>query len=230
VSAGAIVVFAKLPRPGQVKTRMVPPLTGEQALGLYTALLRDVLEATAAFSASLDLEPFLAVHPREGAPALAREAPPAFRVVAQRGADLSQRMSWALREVAAGGVRRVLLRGSDSPVLDEALVAEALASLERAELCVSPDRDGGYNLIGLRRPLPGLFDHPMSTGSVLEDTLTRAAEVGVSSTTLGPSFDLDRVEDLRDLARARRLGVTGMCQRTLAYLDEQRLWRFAGAG
>ncbi len=230
MSAGAIVVFGKWPRPGRVKTRMTPPLTREQAAGLYAALLRDVLAATADFSARLDLEPVLAVHPREAGPALAREAPSGFRIVSQRGADLAQRMSWALREVAASGARRVLLRGSDSPILDGEIVAEALASLDHADLCVSPDRDGGYSLIGLRRPLTGLFDHPMSTGSVLEDTLTRAAEAGLRSAMLGSTFDLDRVEDLRELARARERGVTGLCERTLAYLDEQQLWRFAGGG
>ncbi len=230
MSAGAIVVFAKWPRPGRVKTRMTPPLTREQAAGLYAALLRDVLAATADVSARLDLEPVLAVDPREAGPALAREAPSSFRVVSQRGADLGQRMSWALRELAASGARRVLLRGSDSPILDGEIVAEALASLDHSDLCVSPDRDGGYSLIGLRRPLAGLFDHPMSTGSVLEDTLTRAAEAGLRSAMLSPTFDLDRVEDLRELARARERGVTGLCERTLAYLDEQQLWRFASGG
>ena len=65
MSRGAIVVFAKAPQPGRVKTRMTPPLTQQQAADLYAALLRDVLEATARFAADLSLVPVLAVHPRE---------------------------------------------------------------------------------------------------------------------------------------------------------------------
>ena len=136
-------------------------------------------------------------------------------------------MDWASREIAAAGSAPILLRGSDSPILDGERVQETLDALQDADLAVCPDRDGGYSLIGLRRPVPGLFDHPMSTRSVLEDTLANAAAAGLRTCTLGPSFDLDRIEDLRELARARKHGVTALCARTLAYLDEQRLWRFA---
>ncbi len=226
MSAGAIVVFAKAPQPGRVKTRLTPPLTKRQAAELYAALLRDVLEATAQIARDLALEPVLAIYPRDRCRAIAREAPAAFRVVAQRGADLAQRMSWAAREIAAAGLGPILLRGSDSPILDGERVREALGALEEADLAVCPDLDGGYSLIGLRRPVPGLFEHPMSTSRVLEDTLRNAAAAGLRSQTLEPSFDLDRIADLRELARARGRGITQLCERTLAYLDEQRLWRF----
>jgi rSAM/selenodomain-associated transferase 1 len=227
MSGGAIAVFAKAPQPGRVKTRMTPPLSPQQAAALYAALLRDVLEATARIAAELGLAPVLVVDPREQCRALARDAPRAYRVVSQRGADLAQRMDWAARELAAAGSAPILLRGSDSPILDGARVREALEALEDADLALCPDRDGGYSLIGLRRPAPGLFAHPMSTRSVLEDTLANARAAGLRCCTLGPSFDLDCIEDLGELARARELGVTALCERTLAYLDAERLWRFA---
>ena len=224
---GAIVVFAKAPLPGQVKTRMTPPLSPEQAAELYAALLADVLAATAGIADELDLEPVVAVHPRSACRAIAGRAPPQFRVVAQRGADLSQRMGWAVREAAAAGARRVLLRGSDSPVLDAKNVGAALAALERADLVLCPDRDGGYNLVGLRRPAPGLFAHAMSTHSVLSDTLANARALGLRASLQDASFDLDAIEDLRWLAAARDGDVTHLCSRTLAYLDEHDLWRHA---
>jgi len=228
VSAGVLVVFAKAPLPGRVKTRLSPPLTLEQAAALYAAMLADVLEASAGFARRLDLRPVVAVDPADARRGLAREAPRGFCVVPQRGASLARRLDWASREWAASGARRVLLRGSDSPLLDGDQLAEALASLEEVDLVVAPDRDGGYSLIGLRSPVPGLFDQAMSTANVMRDTLANARAAGLRTRTLAPGFDIDRVEDLRELAAARQRGVTELCPRTLAYLDEQRLWRFAG--
>lgn len=223
-----IVVFAKEPRPGRVKTRMSPPLSLDQAAELYAELLADVLRTTESFSRELGLEPVLCVHPPASCARLARLAPSAFRVVPQRGEGLAARMQHAVDEAGAAGASRILVRGSDSPVLDGEVVATALGALADADLVLCPDRDGGYGLVGLRRPVPGLFDHPMSTGTVLDDTIANADSLGLSSHVLEPSFDLDTVGDLRWLARARDDGIADLCRRTLAYLDAHDLWRFAG--
>jgi rSAM/selenodomain-associated transferase 1 len=225
---GALIVFAKRPRAGQVKTRMTPPLTSEQAAELYTCLLQDVLEASAAIAEQCALDPVLAVQPASACAELAGLCPAAFRVVGQRGADLGERMDCAVREAAAAGSAPVLLRGSDSPTLDAASVAAALDALRANELVVCPDRDGGYNLIGLRGAAPGLFAHPMSTRSALEDTLAGARRRGWRVALLPGRFDLDRVEDLRWLEAARAEGAGALCPRTLAYLDAHDLWRLAG--
>ncbi len=221
-----IVVFAKAPRPGLVKTRMTPPLSPAEAAELYACLLDDVLEATAQIARALGLEVVLTVHPSEACAELARRAPTPFRVVAQTGIDLSQRMEWAVAEAAAAGLGPILLRGSDSPALGQAVVEGALGALGECDVVISPDRDGGYNLIGLRRPAPGLFDHPMSTASALADTLARARRQALRTRLLPPGFDLDTVEDLRWLAEAKAHGCT-TCPRTLAFLDERALWRHA---
>jgi len=225
--SGVVLVFAKAPRPGRVKTRMVPPLTPSQAAELYAKLLADVLSTTAEFARELGLRPVVAVDPAEACHEVAQSAPSEFCAVAQRGADLSQRMTWAVREAAATGAGRVLLRGSDSPVLGGDVLRDALEALEASDLAICPDRDGGYSLVGLRRPVPGLFEHPMSTSSVLEQTLEGAARLGLSARVLAPSFDLDRIEDLRWLAQARADGSGHLCGNTLAYLDENDLWRYA---
>jgi hypothetical protein len=136
-------------------------------------------------------------------------------------------LAHAVAEAAAGGATRILLRGSDSPLLDEAIVAGALAALERVDLVVSPDRDGGYNLIGLSEPAPGIFSHPMSTASTLADTLGNAASLGLRVEVQEPSFDLDHAGDLALLARARSPATSRLCGRTLAYLDQHDLWRYA---
>jgi rSAM/selenodomain-associated transferase 1 len=227
VSAGALIVFAKAPRAGTVKTRLCPPFTLDQAAQLYACLLADVLEASAGFAAQLGLEPVLAVHPPEAGRELARGAPRAFRVVAQHGAGLAERMERAVREAGAAGARRILLRGSDSPLLSERAVRAALEALEHADLALRPDRDGGYQLVALARPAPSLFDHAMSTGSALRDALANARAQGLAVRLLEPGFDLDTAADLRWLARARGPEAERLCPRTLAFLDAARLWRSA---
>jgi len=228
VSAGArgrgplLVVLAKRPEPGRVKTRLCPPFTPEQAAGFYAAMLRDVLETMAAEAPGLGLALRLAVHPAEAVADPGVPLPPVFEVVAQQGADLSERMDDAARRAHAEGFAPVLLRGSDSPLLDGASLGRALDLLAHRDVVLGPDLDGGYNLVGLRRPLPGLFAHEMSTGRVLEDTCKRARELGASVELLPGGFDIDTFEDLRilwtrsDGDRARL--------HSCAYLDRHGLW------
>jgi len=222
--SGALIVFARRPEPGRVKTRLCPPFTPLQAAELYRAMLADVLDVSAALAARHGLDAWLAVTPAHACAELACVCPTSFRVVAQRGPDLAARMDWAFAELAAGGASPILLRGSDSPALDGVSLDAALEALAAHELVLCPDRDGGYNLVGLRRPAPGLFDHPMSTGSVLEDTLRQAERLGLRARVLEPRFDIDRVEDLRSLADERARSGGAQCPRTLAYLDSERLW------
>jgi rSAM/selenodomain-associated transferase 1 len=226
---GVVIVFAKAPRAGEVKTRMCPPLSHGEAAELYASMLADVLEATARAALALAIDPVLAVHPPELRAELARDVPTPFRVVSQRGSDLAARMAWAVREAAASGVARMLLRGSDSPTLDGAALAEAFAELDSHDVVLRPDRDGGYNLVALRRPTPEIFDHPMSTASVLADTLARARARGLAVRVAEPGFDLDTLADLRWLARERERAA-GLCARTLAFADRRGLWRHAGTG
>jgi glycosyltransferase A (GT-A) superfamily protein (DUF2064 family) len=167
------------------------------------------------------------VHPPEAWPELSALAPPGFRIVAQRGPELGRRMEWAAAQAAASGARATLLRGSDSPALGAAELRSALDALEDADLALSPDRDGGYNLVALRRPAPGLFAHPMSTATVLDDTLAKSRGLGLRARILGPSFDLDTLADLRSLADARGRDPRLPCPRTLAWLDRRGLWPHA---
>ena len=221
---GAIVVLAKAPRPGLVKTRMSPPLSPAQAAELYANLLDDVLVATAELAQALGLEALVAAHPPDARGEVARRAPPGMRVVAQHGADLGARMARAVAEAAAAGATPILLRGSDSPVLGRETVSLLLDALTRVDVAVCPDLDGGYNLIGLHAPAAAIFDHPMSTRSVLEDTLTAARAQGLRSELLPPGFDLDTTDDLTHLAAARERGDAKLCPRLLAYLDTNDLW------
>ena len=222
------MVFAKRPEPGAVKTRMCPPLRPEQAADLYAAMLEDVLATTAAAAAAAGAATWLQVHPPDAVAELAARCPAGFSGQAQRGNDLGARMANAVATAAAAGFERILLRGSDSPALSAADLARGLAALDDADLAVSPDRDGGYGWIAVRRPVPNLFDHPMSTASVLSDTLARAAAHGLRVRQLPPHFDIDTAADLALLAAARQRGETRECPRTIALLDALDLWHHAG--
>jgi rSAM/selenodomain-associated transferase 1 len=224
VSRGALIVFARRPEPGRVKTRLCPPFSFEQACEFYRALLADVLEASAEMAASNGLDAVLAVTPASTCAELARRCPLSFRVIAQRGDDLGARMEWAVAEVASGGSSPIVLRGSDNPSLSPSLLAEALSALRDCDLVLGPDLGGGYGLVALRRPAPGLFAHPMGTRTVRDDTLREASRIGLRAKLLRPHFDLDTSEDLRHLAALRGGPDAARCARSLAYLDEQRLW------
>lgn len=214
----ALVVFAKWPEPGTVKTRLCPPFTSREAADFYAAMLDDVLESMARLAPPLGLECALAVHPPEALGAFTARAP-GWRIFAQRGADLSARMECAAASELARGAPRVLLRGSDSPVLGAETLRAALSALERADLAFCPDRDGGYNLVALRRFAPGLFAHAMSTASVLEDTRAAARALGLSCALLAPGFDVDTAADLALLREARARGAAALAPRTYAWLD-----------
>ncbi len=213
----ALVVFAKWPTPGAVKTRLCPPLTPEHAAELYAAMLDDVLEAMAQHAPLLGLALVLAAHPRERLAQFGARAP-GWRVVAQEGADLSARMEHAAASEFARGAERVLLRGSDSPALAGAELAAALGALARSDVAISPDRDGGYSLVAMRRFVPGLFAHAMSTSTVLDETLAAARALGLTSELLAASFDVDTADDFA-LLRAARPRAAGLCPRTYEWLD-----------
>lgn len=215
---GALVVMAKEPAVGRVKTRMHPPLSLEQAAALYTAMLEDVLAASVAACRALELDGVLALHPPDACARFAAQVPRGLRVIAQRGASLSERMTCAVAEVAAGGASPVLLRGSDSPLLGEATLAEALAALETADVVLTPDPDGGYGLVGVRRPVPGLFEHAMSTERVLEDTIANAEARGLLVARTQPGFDLDTAQDLLRFKQLRDAEAERLCPRTLSLL------------
>lgn len=219
-------MLAKQPRAGFVKTRLTPPLDPAAAAALYESMLADVLDASARIAPGLHLTPVLAVHPPDACVEMAQCAPRGFCVIAQRGRDLAQRMAWAADEAAAWGAAPILLRGSDSPALGPATIRAAVEALRSHDLTLCPDRDGGYNLVGLARPARGLFAHAMSTPSVLEDTLANARSLGLSTHLLPPGFDIDTIEDLRWLAAARHQ-VEEVCPRTLETVDRLEDGRYS---
>src|SRR5262249_19739965 len=119
VTRGWIVVFAKAPAAGRVKTRFSPPFSPAAAAAVYGCLLAEVRDVTAQAAAALDLDAVLSVDPPDAAAALAAQAPAGVRAVAQHPGALGERMTRAAHAALAAGAPFVLLRGSDSPCLGE---------------------------------------------------------------------------------------------------------------
>ena len=187
-----IVVMAKSPAPGRVKTRMCPPLGRTQAASLAEALLGDTVVAAQATSASV----WCAV---SGSHALvAPLVGSSVRLFQQRGADLGQRLCAAQLAAFEAGARRVLLLGADCPTAEGAYLTSALRALDSADVVIGPARDGGYVLLATQRPTPQLFAGiDMGTPRVLRQTLVAAADSQGTVHILPPRHDIDVAGDLQ---------------------------------
>jgi hypothetical protein len=202
-----VVVMAKEPRPGRVKTRLCPPLSGEMAARCHEAFVTDTLARVAAAVASRGADRELAVAPSRGAPRLrALAAVGGWRCVDQDGEDLGARMRSRLVAGVAQG-KRVILLGSDSPDLPAERILRAVSALEEAEVVVGPAIDGGYYLIGCRDRVPDVFGRGIRWGgaTVLQETLARLDASGTSVALLDPWPDVDDWPALVALAERLRV-------------------------
>lgn len=192
--SGAVVgLFARQPVPGQVKTRLTPPLTAEQACRLYQSALLETVAQLRACGMTL-------VICYDGALDWFRDAFPGVPLLRQVGDDLGARMRHAVEALFEGGAGPVLLAGSDSPDLPAALLEEVLVQLRFRDAAVVPCRDGGYALVGLRKPVTALFEEvPWSTSRVMAATRRRARRLGLSLHETAVWHDLDELDDLRRL-------------------------------
>lgn len=216
MSRGWLIVFAKAPRPGLVKTRLSPPLSLEQCAALYEEMLADVLDVSGRAAAGLGLEPVLAFHPPDGVAELIGGTPEGFRLHVQWGRDLGERMANAFAEAAAAGADWTLLRGSDSPTLAPSVIEEALERLQAGDdVVLTPDQGGGYAMIGMRRPHPMLFDVPMSTDDMRERTLELARVSGLRVSLTSAGFDLDEPGDFHSISSLDDSQISDLCPRTV---------------
>jgi len=195
-----LIVFARLPVFGRVKTRLAAVVGAPRALDAHRRLLAATLRTARAAQVG---EREFRFDAGEGAPApgrastlCARLAARGWSVAPQRGADLGARMHHALAAALSRGEHAVLV-GCDCPVLTPADVDEAFDTLEDADAVFLPAEDGGYALVGLSRPLPVLFDAmPWGTAQVMAATLERSRAAGVRSVTLRTVWDVDVASDL----------------------------------
>jgi uncharacterized protein len=196
-----LIILAKAPVPGRVKTRLTPPFTPQEAAMLAEAALVDTLEAGASASFARHT---LALDDQRAAPgALRAELPARFEVSAQRGRGLDERIAAAFDDAYASLAVPVVLIGMDTPQVTPGLletVAQPLAAGE-ADAVFGPAEDGGFWLLGLRRPDAGLIlGVPMSADHTGRVQLDRLRDAGLRVRQVPELLDVDTAEDAERVA------------------------------
>jgi uncharacterized protein len=191
-----LVVVAKAPVPGEVKTRLTPEFTPEEAAGLYRCFLQDRIKA---ISALKGIELAIAFTPADAGDTFAAFTRNGFKLFSQKGKDLGERLNNIFLEKLAGAYDAVSIIDSDSPDLPGSTVEDSFKRLlsNQTDVVFGPCYDGGYYLVGMRKPHPELFfDIPWSTESVLAKTLEKANNLNIRTNLLPWWNDLDTFEDL----------------------------------
>ncbi len=192
----ALMVVARQPVPGQTKTRLSPPLSSKQAADLYTCFLSDTLETIRRVP---NVRLIIGFSPQD-AQGYFRELAPDIELLPQHGTSLGERLDNLLTEVLLNGVEKAVVLDSDSPSLPDVYLSMAFEHLDSTDVVLGPTQDGGYYLIGMKKPHPQLLRQvPMSTPHVLQDTLSLAAQSGLSASLLPTWYDIDTVDDLHQL-------------------------------
>jgi rSAM/selenodomain-associated transferase 1 len=196
----ALAIMTKAPRAGQVKTRLTPPLNREEAAALNICFLRDVSAAISRVGGNArGIGCFTPVGNEE----MYRNIFPAdFHLLAQRDGDLSKRLVGATEDLFTNGFASVCLINSDSPTAPTSVFAEAARwlSSSRQDVVIGPSDDGGYYLIGMRKPQPRLFEAiDWSTDRVCAQTRERASEIGLNVRLLPVCYDVDERRTLHRL-------------------------------
>jgi hypothetical protein len=216
-----LVIMAKAPRPGTVKTRLTPNLSPETVTAFYCCLLDDTLALARSLS---DVEVAI-MCPESDVSELARFAGKEVSVVAQKGEGLAAGLTSVFAQFAEGHQRRTIAFNSDSPHLPRSVLEDAFETLTAHDLVIGPTFDGGYYLVGAKALHPALFARDgMGSSTALERLLSRTKALDLSVGFADPFYDIDLVEDLIRLAAELRLA-PAKAPRTAAWLQE---WESSG--
>lgn len=196
-----LIVYAKVPRSGQVKTRIATTIGNGRAAEIYRAMLSGFLARLRGLRRRWHME----IHftPPEQESLLVPEVPPGIPRVPQVDGDLGARLKHSFATAFQASRDPVVIVGTDSPDLPVRFLQEALDQLATHDVVVGPSKDGGYYLIGLRAPAPQLFEGiPWSSPDVCRETLRKAQQLGKTCYTTPEWSDVDTTQDLAEfLAR-----------------------------
>ena len=185
-----LMIFAKAPEEGKVKTRLRLP--DRDAKALHEAFVKDVLRSTEGPWARIlwSTDPSHSFFEQVGIP-----------IRSQRGLGLGERLANAFSEMLRS-YQRVVVIGTDAPHLKSAVISAAFRKLAQTDAVIGPSSDGGYYLLGLRRMIPALFTSDIGWGGeqVFTNTMKAMKSYLVEPSLLPVDFDVDRPEDLKRLA------------------------------
>ena len=211
-----LVIMAKAPRPGAVKTRLTPGLSPAAVTAFYCCLFYDTL----ALARSLGDVEVAIMCPDSDVTELAQLAGNEAMVVAQKGEGLAAGLTSVFAHFAGDRPRRTIAFNSDSPHLPACVLETAFETVAAHDLVVGPTHDGGYYLVGAKSSHPTLFaGDGMGTSSALERLLSRARTLKLSVGFAEPFYDVDVADDLSRLGAELRLA-PARAPRTAAWLNE----------
>jgi hypothetical protein len=189
----ALTVMAKAPRPGNVKTRLVPHLTSDQAAAINICFLRDTTENIAAVAASGSAAGIVSYTPIGDEALFDTLLPADFALIPQRGPGYRERLLATAEDLFSCGFNSVCLIDSDSPTVPAAAFEQAVAELARPgdRVILGPAHDGGYYLIGLKFPHHELFNITLSTSTVFAETIAAAKAANLEAVILPLWYDVD---------------------------------------
>jgi uncharacterized protein len=197
-----LVIMAKAPRAGAVKTRLAASLSAEAVIAFYRCLLGDTLLLARSLS---DVEVAI-MCPESDVRELAQLAGNEVSVVAQKGKGLAAGLTSVFAHFTENRQRRVIAFNSDSPHLPARVLENAFKTLSAHDVVIGPTYDGGYYLVGLKASHPTLFANDgMGTSNALAGLTSRARELELSIGLAEPFYDIDVVDDLNRLAEELRL-------------------------
>lgn len=211
-AADVLVVMARQPTPGAVKTRLAHRVGAESACALYRAFLADIAASLhdgrwclvwAVTPADADLRPIVGA---------------AAECLPQRGDDLAERMFHVFTDLFTRGATRVVMLGADAPHLGAAAIDAAFAALGAADVVLTPTRDGGYCLVGLRAAHDLFRGVAMGTPRVGAQTRERAAALGLRVALQPETFDVDEWDDVVSLRRLLDRGAVTLPRTAAAIL------------
>jgi len=211
-----LVIMAKAPRVGSVKTRLAGNLSLQAVTELYSCLLQD----TIALAQGLKHVEIAIMCPESDLEDLSRSLVEDVPIVPQTGQGLAAGLTSVFAHFTRPGNHRVIAFNSDSPHLPASMLEDAFDVLKTSDLVVGPTHDGGYYLVGAKASHADLFSHDgMGTGSAFEELLTRARALGLSVHRTDPFYDIDVVADLSQLAQELQR-IPGKAPRTAKWLSE----------
>src|SRR6266481_2294507 len=220
-----LVIMAKAPRPGEVKTRLTSSLSPEAVTAFYCCLLDDTLALARSLKLKLGDVEVAIMCPASDVNELAQLAGAQLAnneasVVAQKGEGLAAGLTSVFAHFAEGHERRIIAFNSDSPHLPRSVLEDAFETLAAHDVVVGPTHDGGYYLVGAKAAHPALFDGDgMGTKSALEALLARARGLQLSVGFTDPFYDIDVEADLTRLAAELRIA-PARAPRTAVWLKQ----------
>ena len=197
LNSRALIIFAKNPLPGTVKTRLSPPLTPGDAATLYSCMILDSVEMARTLCG---ITPFIFFQNDHSAAAYFKTLAPEIISTPQRGEELGERMKNAFAEIFNRGFAEVAIIGTDSPDLPPEYIIEAFALIEQehADVVFGPAEDGGYYLMALKRVWEELFSGlPWSSSELLAASVEKANNIRLGVSFLPEWHDIDTEADLK---------------------------------